>query len=156
MDRPLPVLDCYRRIYLPIFRVLLSEAKLKALERSKEGMPITMQTKTEGKADPIDPVAPQERHESAPRRWLAWFAIPVAVMIVWFAETGVHDRWLADSVEGAFLVFGMLAGAACIVFSRPQLRGLKWVLLVLYVLVIVPIIALIEIMVKGIFDGRSL
>ena len=113
--------------------------------------------KTKVKADPIAPVASKERHESAPRRWLAWLAIPVAAMIVWFAETGVRDRWLADSGEGAFIAFGMLAGGACILFSRPQLRGLKWVLLVLYVLVMFPIIGVIEFMMNGnIFSGRSL
>jgi peptidoglycan/LPS O-acetylase OafA/YrhL len=112
--------------------------------------------KTKFKTDPIDPVASEESYESTPRRWLAWLAIPVAAAIVWFTETGVHDHWMADSMEGAFIVFGMLAGGACVVFSRPQLPGLKWALLVLYALVLFPMIGVIEIMINGIFSGRSL
>lgn len=99
--------------------------------------------------DPIS-VPPNQRQNTSPRRWLPWFAIPLATGFLWLAESGRRDGGLNDDGKALFIWFGMLAGLACILSSSPRQRGLKWVLLALYPIVMVPIFTAIDFMFNGI------
>jgi hypothetical protein len=94
------------------------------------------------------PILPKERRVSSPRRWLGWLAIPIAVLFAWLAESGRHDGGLDDGKD-IFIWIGVIAGGTCIVLSRPQHRGLKWFVLILYLFVMPPIISMIDFMVNG-------
>jgi len=98
--------------------------------------------------DPIS-VLPKTQNSSS-RRWLAWFAIPLAAGFTWLAETGWQDRGLDSDGKAIFMWFGMLAGGACILLSSPRQRGLKWVLFALYPFVMLPVFIAIDFTFNGI------
>jgi hypothetical protein len=92
--------------------------------------------------DPI-PVGPNEQQDHLPRRWLAWYAIPFATAFVWpvvaWQEGRIENVW-----STAFIWFGILGGAACILFSRPRHRALKWAFLVFYPFIMFAVFAVID------------
>jgi hypothetical protein len=92
--------------------------------------------------DPI-PVAQNEQQDHLPRRWLAWFAIPFATVFVWPAVAS-HAGRIDNVGSAAFIWFGILGGAACILFSTPRQRALKWASLVFYPFIMFAIFAVIE------------
>ena len=99
--------------------------------------------------DPIS-VPPKAGQKSSIRRWLAWFAIPLATGFTWLAESGKRDGGLDSDGKAVFIWFGMLAGGACILLSRPRDRSLKWTFFILYAIVMVPIFTVIDFMFNGI------
>jgi hypothetical protein len=83
------------------------------------------------------------------RRWLAWFAIPVATWFIWLAEAMKRDSTLDGDGKAILIVFGMLAGGSCIFWSTPRDRGSKWVYLAFYPFVMVPIFIAIDFLSNG-------
>lgn len=94
-------------------------------------------------SDPI-PVAPNEQQDHLPRRWFAWFAIPFATAFVWTAVAWPHAGGVENVWTAAFIWFGILGGAACILFSRPRHRALKWAFLVFCPFMMFAIFAVID------------
>jgi hypothetical protein len=94
-----------------------------------------------------DAAAPEERQESSLRRWLGLFALPVSGMISLIAAHG--PRTGNNDSKEYFIMWGVAAGALCIVLSKPRQRALKWVWLVVYPFVALPLGGLIDFMVNG-------
>jgi hypothetical protein len=84
------------------------------------------------------------------RRWLAWLAIPLATSITLLAESMKRDRSLDGDGKGILILFGMVAGAACIVWSTPRDRGSRWVYLGFYPFVMLVIFIAIDFLFNGI------
>jgi hypothetical protein len=95
------------------------------------------------------PVPPELERNRSPRRWLAWFAIPLATGFAWLGQAGRKDGGLDDDGRSLFIWIGLLAGAACILLSSPRQRSLKWVLLLLYPIVMFPVLAAIDLAING-------
>jgi len=72
------------------------------------------------------------------RRWLAWYSIPVSVLL-----TMVISR-MAPHDDGAALLIALLAGWACILLSRPDQSALKWIIAVLYPFAMAPVLGILE------------
>ncbi len=96
------------------------------------------------------PVPPVQEHDRGPRRWLGWFAMPLATAFTWLGQAGRKGGGLDNGLLFLFIGFGLLAGAACILLSSPRRRGFKWTLLILYPFAMFPIIAAIDLAFNGI------
>jgi hypothetical protein len=83
------------------------------------------------------------------RRWFGWYSIPVSIALAWTGAILRHSSASLGAIDDIAGWGGLIAGMACIVWSRPQTQGLKWILCVLYPFVMFPIVGLIDIMVNG-------
>lgn len=61
-----------------------------------------------------------------------------------------RDRSLDNDGKGILILFGVLAGGACIFWSTPRDRGSKWVYLVLYPFVMLVIFIVLDFSFSGI------
>jgi hypothetical protein len=84
--------------------------------------------------DPL-PIATQVKLEEPARRWLAWYSIPVPVIMT----------ALSANVD-AFIFVALTAGWACILFSRPRLTRMKWILAIVYPFAMLPARDLVALM----------
>ena len=96
------------------------------------------------------PDPPKEELNRSPRRWLAWFAIPLATGFACLAYAGRRNGGFDNAWIAFYVWSGILAGEVCILFSRPQRRGLKWALVALYPFVMFTAFAVIGAAVDGI------
>jgi hypothetical protein len=78
------------------------------------------------------PVVTQEKQPDSARRWLAWYSIPVPLIMT--AMSANFD---------AFIFVALAAGWACILFSRPHKAALRWIFAIVYPFVMLPTLGLL-------------